>query len=254
MRSIIKNNSIFALAIIREPTDRFLSMFRYWNYGSELYDHDNCKDFLPQDRRMCSLNSEMNSGDSVSVEQTIERGDEDNCIALQEFIRKWSLRNVTSTFCHPDEGYDSSASEGVRNCSAWTPSVWPWYMWEDHFLPQIHWLLSSSGNKRKNVVLVRFTPDENIFASRIHNAVASLGAPVPSSVIKVGLRNVSKKPEQRTCGEKSDVDSLKGGATYNLTESNKLWLRRDVFWDDYALWNVANAQASGSIGPWRAVF
>lgn len=238
MRNVLgRSDNTQALAVIREPTDRFLSIFKYWKHGSDMYRRGNCREVLRHDLERCSVSDTPAEGG----------GDE-----LLDFMKKWAPRHsdhggVTAT-CDADIGA-SSECKGYEysEYDLWLPSTWPWYMWEEHFLPQCHWLDKRGGGAEQRVVLVRYSPNKEIFSTRIHAALACLGAPVPIAVQPIRVKNVSGKAG---VGEKDNSSSSW------VSEEQEQWLRR-VFAKDFSMWEQAGRQvergcSSGEL--WRAVF
>ena len=326
-----ESDNSLALAVIREPTDRFLSIFKYWMYGSDMYHRGNCREVLRQDVGLCQLESKhatdisknaSDNGVDVDVDMDMCSVGKQGCTEvpkqvkesipepgegelerkrvrgglLQNFMQKWRWRG-SGECSHggvraADDVGDSGGIDGcdfAGDCGdcgdcgerAYLPESWPWYMWEAHFLPQRHWLNheKGDGDRRGQVVLVRFSADPSLFAARVHAALASLGVSLPSEVQQIRVRNASRSPEgdaEIETEAEADADVGGGGvASHNdraragardtdmdmvRTEEDgkevRRWLHREgsVFAADYELWDQAGVQQITGIGPWRDVF
>jgi hypothetical protein len=259
-----QDNDAVALAIIREPTDRFLSIYKYWKYGSDMYNRDNCKEFLRHDPTLCAPEpapAVMSEGCAGGCNG--EGGEE----GMQGFMREWGgghPRHISTISgrddvyaCGGGAGDGSSCRSGGHDdtCDVegnnLLPASWPWYMWEAHFLPQTHWL-NEEGARQSQVVLVRFTADPLVFAARIHTALAFLGAPVSREVQPIRVRNASRKPTTGAGAEGAEMDTCAGGDgdddVVTLSEEDIRWLREEVFPGDFRLWQEAGEQARWGSG------
>eukprot|EP00603_Paraphysomonas_imperforata_P002610 CAMPEP_0114413624 /NCGR_PEP_ID=MMETSP0103-20121206/954_1 /TAXON_ID=37642 ORGANISM="Paraphysomonas imperforata, Strain PA2" /NCGR_SAMPLE_ID=MMETSP0103 /ASSEMBLY_ACC=CAM_ASM_000201 /LENGTH=85 /DNA_ID=CAMNT_0001581711 /DNA_START=158 /DNA_END=412 /DNA_ORIENTATION=- len=78
-RQAADKDSIYTFAIIRDPTDRFLSIYKYWKHGSDLYNRYNCRDVMVHDSRWCDMHTHPSVGSENITEMSAVscRGDGD---------------------------------------------------------------------------------------------------------------------------------------------------------------------------------
>lgn len=271
-QSVYKDGGV-ALAIIRDPIDRFISIFKYWKYGSDMYNHNNCREVLRFDTQRCDIHEsrvgrldspEADDTTTTGVEYYEENGSKRLVVRddLEDFLRRWkristndsqavSATDATEGCCDTEHDGGNNLATCTSCAIRWLPDWWPWYMWEDHFLPQTHWL-NDKGSRRSQVVLVRYVADPEEFSARIHRAMMSVGVGIDSDVKKIRVRNKSSSGKLTKSGTEVDIDSE---MCSGLTETDLRWLHQDgLFSEDFKLWTQAEVQARSGSGPWKAVF
>ena len=157
------------IAVVREPIDRFLSIYKYWKYGSDLFNRNNCEEFLHA-KKLCTKSEAFYSDDEENNREVMEISD--------------------------GYGKRTSTEGGMLQLLEDWGKKWPWYMWEDHFRPQTYWL-NDTGSNQKQVVLVRYTSNRDEFSSRVHAAMEHFGV-CNLRHGKIPIRNVSVKGKHDT--------------------------------------------------------
>ena len=183
------------LVVVRDPRDRFISVYKYWRYGSNLYFRGNSSDL------------------SLTLNITGYEEWKSPITSIFDFM------NAAGNISHPFHSYVlhrlNASQEGRGMDDAQT--------WGVHFQPQSNWL---KGANRRNVVLLRYSTSSDTFSKRFFRALRYLALNPPNNTklepINTSLiKSHSRKTLETISSNSNSSKVIKAMKTTNSSKSTK---------------------------------